>query len=314
MKALVLSGGGSKGAFQVGVLRSLLEQNPELDYDCYTGVSVGALNAALLATGPLNKTLPELEKIWLSKIKGNKSIWRHHLWRYLLIGICLIVLFIIAAFVSFILTAPKLLTMLFVILAIASFYVPYYSLNNTHAIYNNEPLRNLVNKYLDLSKLRQSGKKLRVGAVNFNTGFYGTGTEADEEIVEWIMASSSFPLFFPMEKINNHYWTDGGVVEITPLSDAINLGATEIDIIIATPVDPTYYHGHPGIPGQLLRNLNIMSAEVLRNDLNYKCKSKNIKFRIFMPEQSLTEKALSFEPKKLKIMYEKGKIIGEKVK
>jgi len=63
MKALVLSGGGSAGAFQVGVLRYLVD-NENVEYDIHTGISVGALNSALLASGTMKETLPLLENIW----------------------------------------------------------------------------------------------------------------------------------------------------------------------------------------------------------------------------------------------------------
>ena len=311
MRAIVLSGGGGKGVFQCGVLKSLLENDPNLDYDIYAGVSVGALNAALLATGPLKKSLPELENLWLKKIKGSHSIWSHHLWHYILAGIFLILFFVVLAFLSFILSAHKLVTILFVLLALGSFYAPYYSLMNTHSVYTTEPLKELVNETLDIEKLQSSNKILRIGAVNFNTGKYGTGTENDSNIKNWIFASSSFPIFFPMEKIGEHYWTDGGVTEIAPLSDVIKLGATEIDIIITSPLSVNSYVGQPGLPKQLLRNLDIISSETLRNDIHARCHQDGVKVRIFMPKENLTDNALSFHPDKIRSMYEIGIKLGE---
>src|SRR5260221_9112726 len=101
LKALVLCGGGVKTACQIGVLKSLLEIDENLDYDIYTGISAGALNASVLASGKLKDTLPKLEKIWLEDIRGNHSIWTHHLWWYILFAICLIIFFVISAFISF---------------------------------------------------------------------------------------------------------------------------------------------------------------------------------------------------------------------
>ena len=57
-RALALSGGGAKGAFQVGALRALAARG--ISFDLFTGVSVGALNAALAARGKLD----DLEAFW----------------------------------------------------------------------------------------------------------------------------------------------------------------------------------------------------------------------------------------------------------
>lgn len=311
MKALVLSGGGVKGAFQVGVLRGLLDHNPELDYDIYAGSSVGALNSSQCACAPLKDSLPKLEDVWLNQVKGNQSIWKHHLWYYILIGIGIILLFTIGGFFSFILSAPKWVTILFALFALISFYIPYYSLNHTHSIYTTDPLRKLIESNLDVEKLRKSGKQLRVGAVSFTTGEYRAATEDAEDIVSWIMASSAFPVFFPPVPIVGHYWTDGGVMNIVPLNDVIEAGATEIDIILASPANAGFYYGLPGIFSQMMRNIDIMSSEVQRNDLQAKINGKNVKIRIFKPAMQLTSNSLNFDPKRIKNMYQEGRRVAE---
>lgn len=307
MKALVLSGGGAKGSFQLGVLKSLLEQEQNLDYDCYIGISVGALNCSLLATGQLKETIIELENVWLNKVKGNHSVWKHHLLIYIFICIGIILLLLGAAFISFILSAAKWITIIFLILSAAALYLPYYALMNTHAIYRIDPLKELIKNNLDVKKLRLSGKRLRVGAVSFESGQYYSATEQDENIVDWILASSAFPVFFPMAEIDNNHWTDGGVVDIAPLADAIALGATEIDVILTSPIVPSKKEDLPGIPGQLMRILELMSTEILKNDIKSKCsKYKDLKIRIFMPDNYLTNNSLDFSPEKLRYMYNEG--------
>lgn len=312
MKACVLSGGGAKGVFQAGILRTLLDSNPDLDYDIFAGISVGALNAAKLSEGPLNKTLPELEEIWLEKVKGNGSVWNHHLWRYILLSIIIILLFMAAGFISFILTAPKWLTIIFAILTLASFYIPYHVLMHTHSIYTTEPLQKLIEKNINLDNIRTSGKKLFVGAVSFTSGNVKIVDESVENLVDWIIASSAFPVFFPPVLINGEYWTDGGLTDITPLSTVIKAGATEIDVILASPINTGYFNGLPGILKQLLRNIDIMSTEILRNDLEVNCKvyEKDVKIRIFKPDTQLTSNSLNFDPERLHRMYNEGKRIA----
>ena len=310
MRACVLSGGSNKGIAQVGFIRAIHNHDPELDYDLFCGLSVGSINAAFLATGPLKETLPQLEKMWFEKVKGNHSVWQHHLMNYIIFDIVVILLFTIAAFISFILTAPKLLTLFLGFCALACFYLPYYTVGHTHSVYKTDPLKKLINDGLDLNKLKSSGKKLRVGAVSFTTGKYHVATEQDDNIKDWIMASSSFPLFFPMPFIDGEYWVDGGLTSIALLHEALELGATEIDIILTSPMKVDPYSGHPGIIKQLVRDLDIVSAEMFKKDLT---NFTNIKVRVFMPEKTLTSNSLNFDPVRLKRMYVECRTLGEKI-
>lgn len=307
-KALVLSGGGSKGAFQVGLLRYLLDKE-NVEYDIYTGISVGALNASMLATGPLKETLPILEKVWLEEVKGNKSVWKHHLLWYVFAGIILISFFIIAAFISFIMDGHKLLTIALFLMAACSLYVPWFSLKRTKSIYKTDPLKKIVKKYLDLNKLKTSDKQLRVGAVSYETGEFKSGKETDDNIVDWVIASSAYPVFFPMVEIDGQHWTDGGVVNVASLYEALELGAEQIDIILCSPLDAGSEEGL-GLPTQLERTLELMGSEILSNDITI-CKS-HANVRIFMPSKAIDYSPLTFDPKKIKETYELGKEAAKK--
>lgn len=306
MKALVLGGGGSKCSAQLGCIRYLLDTE-NVDYDIYTGISGGALNASILSTGPLRETLPKLEKIWLEDIKGNHSVWTHHLWWYIISGISLIIFFVILALISFLFDFNKLITILFILLSLTSLYVPYYSLKNTKSIYKTESLRDLITKNLDIDKLKNSNKKLSIGSICYETGEYKNVNGDNDKIIDWIMASSAFPLFFPMVEIDGKHWTDPGIVNVATLYDAIALGATEIDIIICNSLNPGEQN-KLGLPRQFERTLDLMSAEILGNDLII-CKSyANI--RIFMPSKSLGNTSLNFDPEKIKKMFDIGIEMG----
>lgn len=309
MRAVIFSGGGSRGIFHIGQLRALLNKDPELDYDLYAGVSAGALTASYLSTGPLNHTLPKLEHLWLNKILNNKSIWRHHLWYYIIFGICIILLFTICAFVSFILSAPKWLTLLFGFTALFSFYLPYYSLTRSHSIYNNQPLKELI---IDAFNEKDIVKLLRFGAVSFNTGKFKVITEKDENLKEWLMASSAVPIFFRMPEINGDYWLDGGISEISLLNHVLQIKeVTEIDIILTSPLNKgssIKYKGFPGLLLQLFRFIEIISAEITYNDIYIKHLSRaGIKIRLFYPKHNLLKtNSLTFNPEQLRYMYEEG--------
>jgi NTE family protein len=62
---LALSGGGAKGAYQVGVLKALLELGAQID--AIAGASIGALNGAILASAPsIPEGLSRMEEVWLT--------------------------------------------------------------------------------------------------------------------------------------------------------------------------------------------------------------------------------------------------------
>lgn len=303
MRALILSGGASKGSFQIGVLRHLLEKE-NIDYDIYGGTSVGSLNAAILASGPLSETLPKAEKIWLEDIKGNHSVWLHHLWWYLLSGISVIIFFVICAFISFIFDADKIITIGLFSLSIISLYLPYYSLKRTKSLYKTTPLRSILDENIDVNKLRSSGKKLRVCSISYETGYYNHGKESDYNIIDWVMASSAFPIFFPMVKIGDENFIDGGVLNITTLYEIMKLGATHIDIILTSPTNTTSFF-KKGLLHQFERTLDLIWAESLTNDITI-CKAHD-NIRVFMPKENFNISSLKFDPEKIAEIYNSGR-------
>ena len=314
MRALVLSGGGSKGAAEVGVLDYLLEKEPDLDYDIYAGVSVGALNVSLLATGSFKEEFPKLKDVWLNQVKGSQSVWSHHLWYYILGCIIFILVFFIGAIVSLILSAPKLLTIALFLLGFGSFYFPYRALNYSHSVYVNDPLRKLLTNNLDVEKLKNSGKKIAIGTVSFNSGKYKTVSTVDDKIIDWIMASSAFPVFFPMPYIDGEYWTDGGVINIAPLNDALAMGATDIDVILTSPINAGQFYGTVPIVKQVMRNIDIMTSKILSDDVTFNGQDeKQINIRFFIVDHQLTSNSLDFSPDKIQNMYQEGRKLAEKV-
>ena len=76
---LVLSGGGARGAYQVGVLRILAREFPEVVPDILTGVSAGGINAAFLAARqePYQEKIDELAEMW-SNLRIERSVPRRH--------------------------------------------------------------------------------------------------------------------------------------------------------------------------------------------------------------------------------------------
>jgi len=279
MKALVLSGGGTNGAFEVGALRHLLFdlQKP---YDLICGVSVGALNGAFLAQynkGEERQAYKDLRKLW--DTIETKSIYKKWYWGLL-------------------------------------WYLPILW---KHSIYDSTPLHELVKTNLDATEIKESDKQLRVMGVNYNTKERSIWTDDDPEIIRGVLASSSFPLFFLPIHTKNFVHTDGGIRDITPLSVAIRAGATEIDIIVCYPDKlEREKEVKLKIWNQAPMMLDIVFNEIGRNDLrmtnmynkmvqaNIAPKGKRyIKTRLIQPERNLGD-SLDGSPEKNQKLFEIG--------
>lgn len=209
MRALVLSGGGVKGAYQAGALRYIMA-NQRYTYDLYTGTSVGALNAAFLAqfgSGHDAEGANKLYELWV----GIKPSHVYKLWYK---GVL--------------------------------WYLPALW---KESVYSSDPLRDLIQNHVSPERLKTSGKKLRIAAVSATTYEGYTWTEQDDDIGTGVLASSAFPGVFPRVPARGDLWMDGVVHDNTPLAAAIYAGATEIDVICCNPAKPalrgntTIHHG-----------------------------------------------------------------------
>lgn len=272
-RALVLSGGGAKGAFQVGVLK-WMSQFEDLRYDIFCGISVGALNAAYLAQFKNWKEgIHDLERLWLS-LRGNKDIYKrwkpfgklHYLWQK----------------------------------------------NDKASWYNSEPLWDLVKKNFDDDMVRMSGKTLRVGAVRFKGGVYKLWNERSPDLYEGILASSAFPQFFRPIMIDGELWVDGGIRDIIPFQAAIDAGATHIDVISASPawhVDPLPDDPKGWHLGK--QTLDIMSSEIKKGDIEKMKLTPNVRY--VEPKLPVLKNSLDHDPLKIRENIHKGYLRAQEV-
>jgi len=199
MKALVLSGGGVKGAFQAGALRVLLERGFVPDY--IWGVSVGALNGALLAdrAGRAAPDPPdwaaigaELERFWRERIRTPGDIVRQR-------------------------TRTS---------------VAWGTLRGRFdGLLDNTPLRDLVREVLSVEALRRSPVRYHAGVVNLADGGFFNVDARYPDLVEYILASASIPIAMPLVTLDGAPLADGGVREIAPLRHALHAGADQIVVV-----------------------------------------------------------------------------------
>jgi NTE family protein len=141
------------------------------------------------------------------------------------------------------------------------------SIIGRQSVYDTTPLNKLIDT-LSPTAVKNSGKKLRVVAVAWGSAEVKVWTEHDADLRDGVRASSSFPIFFPPVLARGTLWTDGGVRDITPLREAVKLGATQIDVIMCSPRGcPEELGTRIGILTQLRRVLEILLDEVAQGDI-----------------------------------------------
>lgn len=276
MKALVLSGGGNKGAWQAGCIKYLLG-DLGIKYDIFCGVSAGAINAAFLSQycqGHEHAAGNKLYELWL-QLNTRKIYKRHFPW------------------------------------------------GRWHALfkpsfYDSSPLNELIRNNIKLDAIKNSNKKVAVGAVSLSTGKYTIFDQNSNYFINAVVASASFPGMLTPIEFDGQLWSDGGLKELSPLKTAIDLGATEIDVIITSPQNRIKkFIKKPTIVDILRRVIDLSTDKIMSNDLEkvemYNklvqaglIDKKYVKINILRPNFNLTENLLDFDPIKLKEMAEKG--------
>jgi len=213
--ALVLQGGGALGAYQAGVYQALHEAGLEPDWAA--GVSIGAINSAIIAGNVRERRVERLREFW-------ETITARSIWTYTPDG-----------------DDPRRarntwsawLTML---QGQPGFFEPHYpnpwfSLRGARtatSFYDNAPLRETLLRLVDFDLLNVKAIRYACGAVNVLNGNF-TYFDSTETVIlpEHVMASGALPPALPMVSIGtDHYW-DGGLVSNTPLQHVLQQSHTD---------------------------------------------------------------------------------------
>ncbi|MGE3302617.1 MAG: patatin-like phospholipase family protein, partial [Hyphomonadaceae bacterium] len=225
--ALVLQGGGALGAYQAGVYQALCEADIQPDW--ISGVSIGAVNAAIIAGNPVEKRVERLREFW-------RRITERPIWAFTPDGDIFrqarnaASSMMTASFGQPGFFSPRLLG-------------PWFSAPGAAeatSYYDTAPLRETLCDLIDFDRLNSSAIRFSVGAVNVRTGNFVYFDNSHEPIEpEHVMASGALPPAFPMVKIGtDHYW-DGGIVSNTPLQylldheDGLNAMVFQVDLFNA---------------------------------------------------------------------------------
>jgi NTE family protein len=255
--AVVLSGGGAYGAYEVGVLKALLGGEMKgagyrpLDPQVFTGTSVGSFNASLMVSQagvPGGAATAHLEEVWLKDVAEGMGGCGNGVYRFranplrYLDSECLANPLEPVVEVdrdAVFLTRSFLTRGLNFLATRGSFVNRALQFVDASAFISVEPFREMLRRTISSDALRDSEKTLRVVATNWVTGEVKTFTNEDIANREFgplmIMASAAIPGIFPPVRIGDDYYVDGGAVMNTPLNCAIQAGATTLFVIYLDP-------------------------------------------------------------------------------
>ena len=204
-RILVLQGGGALGAYQAGVYEALSGQGYEPDW--LAGISIGAINAALIAGNPPERRVERLREFWLTVSSGPAPqilFPGGPLRAQINAG---------AAVMAAIFGAPGLFAPR---LGAAAF--PLAGGVTGLGVYDTTPLWRTLERLVDFDRLNSAGTRLSVGAVNVRTGNFAYFDSARQRLdPRHIMASAALPPGFPPVEIDGEYYWDGGLVSNAPL-------------------------------------------------------------------------------------------------
>ena len=248
---LLLQGGGALGAYQAGVYEGLVEVGVEPSW--VVGISIGAINAALIVGNPPERRVERLREFW-RRISVN-------------VGPPL------PAWLDLLRPAVNYMAaMSAATIGVAGFYRPrmpptWFAADGTEAalsVYDTSPLTATLEELVDFDLINRGQIRLSVGAVNVCKG---TSTYFDTKNTlihsDHIRASGALPPGFPPVMIDGEYYWDGGVVTNTP----INYVADERPLTSARIIQVDTFNAQ----GQLPRNLGQVSERA--KDIQYASKS-----------------------------------------
>ena len=285
--ALVLQGGGALGAYQAGVFQGLHEGGVEPNW--YSGVSIGAVNAAIIAGNRPGNRVDRLRDFW-------ETVTTRRIWNFFPEG---------DVFRKW---QNELSAMTTMWSGLSGFFSPrmvspwmqFPGASGATSFYDTTALEVTLNRLIDWDVLNGGGQRLSVGAVNVRTGnsrFFDTGSEV--VTARHNMASGALPPAFPAIRIENeHYW-DAGVVSNTPLQYLLE--RDDIGDTLAFQVD--LYSARGLLPRDMAdvlgRQKDIMYSSRTRNNTDAFRQMHNLRLRLRdalgrVPAESLTSEEQTF--------------------
>jgi len=211
--ALLLQGGGALGAYQAGVYHALSEAGLEPDW--VAGISIGAVNAAIIAGNVPGQRVQKLREFW-EGITADGSAYCPPILKHLMKTRNDTEQQMLNA-MSAIRTIMNGIPGFFEPHMISPLLEPPGSLGAT-SFYNLDPLKDTLERLVDFDLINNGKMRFNIGTVHIKSGdFINFGNDSYKIGPEHIMASSALPPGFPPVEVAGEYYWDGGLISNTPL-------------------------------------------------------------------------------------------------
>ena len=285
MRALVISGGGSKGAFAGGVAQYLIE-NKKLHYDLFIGTSTGSLLVSHLA---------------LNKVEKIKSVYT---------GVNQESIFSNRPFVK------KKKKNGIETIGINHFNVLLNLLRGSKTFGESHNLKRLIKKNFtqdEFTTLKESSKDIVVTVSNLSTNRveYKSINDFDyEDFCDWIWISCNYTPFMSLVKKNGCEYADGGLGSMVPIEEAIKRGATVVDAIILQ-TEVLQFSRMPSLNGfSLLTNMFAFMLDRIEHQNikigKFAASNNNAIINFYYTPTILTTNSLIFDKEKMTEWWQSG--------
>ncbi|WP_108868319.1 patatin-like phospholipase family protein [Aquimarina aquimarini] len=284
MRALVISGGGSKGAFAGGVAQYLI-QDLGRQYDLFMGTSTGSLLVSHLAMSKIK----EIKTFYTSV--NQSSIFRN----------C-----------PFTIKKKRWYTSI----NINHFNVLLNLIRGQKSFGDSRNLRDLVENAISepfFEELKNGDKDIIITVTNLSTNEVEYKSIKDceyQDFLDWIWISCNYPPFMSLVRKNNCDYVDGGLGSMVPIEEAIKRGATEIDVIILE-TEVNHLNRMPTKnPFSLITNMvDFMMDRIEHQNIRigkFKAMEKDVAIDLYYTPTVLTTNSLIFDKEKMTQWWTKG--------
>lgn len=269
--ALVLSGGGAKGAWEAGVASALILGG--FPIQLVAGSSAGALNAAMIADGRLDR----LEQLWRTVTREDVYALRPS--------------------VFFAGLLPGWLTLLV--------------LDRAGSLFDAGPLRRLISDSIDLDRVRDSPVRVVVTTTDLarrQRRLFDNRTLS----LDALMAATAVPGAFPPVEVNGELLVDGGLTGRAPILEALEVGQrlNRVVVLLSYGADE---HGDPPttLRRALEQSLEMTMVHQIRRDAELaRLKYPGVDIQLVVPSASLALRPLDFNPPGLVRAFDLGREDG----
>lgn len=288
MKALVISGGGSKGAFAGGLAEYLISVCKK-EYQIFIGSSTGSLLVPLLSIGEIDKLKTVFTSVSQDDIFNN----------------CPFLLKKTAGGYKTKINHLGILQMF---------------LEGKKSFGESVNLRTLIFKNIteaDFEKIKKKNVTVTVSNLNTLEVEYKQAKDCTYfDFCEWVWASSSLAPFMSLVTKNGFEYADGGMGNVVPIYQAIQKGATELDIVVLRNLESTKKKNLPVRNALDLtsRVFSFMLNQIVTDDLiigRLEGLNKKVKLNFYYPEKELTTNSLIFDPELMKQWWDYGYETGK---